>query len=137
MKTNWVLMSAKPGFLQLTPTLFLNSLHRVCCGVLHAISTDIRTEHPYFNIHSHLHLHWWSCHYCLLDKQQSAVSEDRTHSITSQITDTATATYIHTLTMTGRLVGGYECNVSNNKPSSASGVVAVVGKNYKYTDIFD
>ena len=66
----------------------------------------------------------------------SAVTEDRIHSITSQITNTTTATYTHTLTVTRWLVGEYECNVSNNKPSSSSGVVAVVGKNYKYTDIF-
>ena len=63
----------------------------------------------------------------------SAVTEDSTHNITSQVlTDPITATYTHTLTVTGRLVGEYECNVSNNKPSSASGVVAVVGKNYNH-----
>ena len=60
----------------------------------------------------------------------SAVTEDSAHNITSQITDTTTATYTHTLIMTGRLVGEYECNVSNNKPSSSSGVVAVVGTKF-------
>ena len=60
----------------------------------------------------------------------SAVTEDGAHDITSQITNATTATYTHTLTVTGRLVGEYECNVSNNKPSSSSGVVTVVGKNY-------
>ena len=64
----------------------------------------------------------------------SAVIEDSAHNITSQVlTDLENATYTHTLMVTGRLVGEYECNVSNNKPSSASGVVAVVGKNYKCT----
>ena len=58
------------------------------------------------------------------------VTEDSAHNITSQITNTTTATYTHTLTVMGRLVGEYECNVSNNKPSSASGVVAVVGTNF-------
>ena len=58
------------------------------------------------------------------------LSDDSTYSITSQVTDTETATYTHTLTVTGRLVGEYQCNVSNNKPSSSSGVVTVVGKNY-------
>ena len=57
----------------------------------------------------------------------SAVTEDSAHNITSQITDTTTATYNHTLTVTGRLVGEYECSASNNKPSSASRVLAVVG----------
>ena len=38
------------------------------------------------------------------------------------------ATYTHTLMVTGRLVGEYVCNVSNNKPSSSSGVVAVIGE---------
>ena len=61
----------------------------------------------------------------------SAVTEDRIHSITSQISNAVTATYTHTLTVTGRLVGEYVCNVSNNKPSLSSEVVAVVGKNYK------
>ena len=57
-----------------------------------------------------------------------------TDNITSQVLiDATTATYTHTLTVTGRLVGEYECNVSNNKPSSSSGMLAVVGKKYKYT----
>ena len=61
----------------------------------------------------------------------SAVTEDSAHDITSQIlTDAEMATYTHTLTVTGRLVGEYECNVSNNKPSSSSGLLVVVGKNY-------
>ena len=57
------------------------------------------------------------------------VTEDSAHNITSQITNTTTATYTHTLTVTGRLVGEYECRVSN-KRSSSSGVIAVVGKNF-------
>ena len=62
------------------------------------------------------------------------VTEDSAHHITSQIlTDAETATYTHTLRVTGRVVGEYQCNVSNNKPSSASGTLAVVGKNFKYT----
>ena len=64
----------------------------------------------------------------------SAVTEDSGHNITSQVlTDAETATYNHTLTVTGRLEGQYECTVSNNKPSSSSGTLAVVGKNDKYT----
>ena len=64
----------------------------------------------------------------------SAVTEDGNHHITSQILiDPLTATYNHTLVVTGRLVGEYQCNVSNNKPSSASEILAVVGKNFKYT----
>ena len=56
---------------------------------------------------------------------------DGVHNIASQIlTDAETATYTHTLMVTGRLVGEYECNVSNNKPSSSSGMLAVVGKIY-------
>ena len=59
------------------------------------------------------------------------VTEDGNHHITSQIlTDPLTATYTHTLTVTGRLVGEYECTVSNNKPSSSSRMLAVVGKNF-------
>ena len=63
----------------------------------------------------------------------SAVIEGSTHKITSQVlTNATTATYNHTLTVTGRLVGEYECNVSNNKPSSASRMLAVVGENCNY-----
>ena len=65
----------------------------------------------------------------------SAVTEDSAHNITSQITNTTTATYNHTLMVTGRLVGEYQCNVSNNRPSSSSGMLAVVGKNCNYTHI--
>ena len=67
-------------------------------------------------------------------RDDSAVTEDRAHNITSRVlTDAVNATYNHTLTVTGRLVGEYKCTVSNNKPSSSSGMLAVVGKNYKYT----
>ena len=59
------------------------------------------------------------------------VTEDSAHHITSQIlTDPEKATYNHILAVTGRLVGEYECTVSNNKPSSSSGMLAVVGKNF-------
>ena len=63
----------------------------------------------------------------------SAVTEDSAHHITSLIlTDLENATYTHKLMVTGRQVGEYECSVSNNKPSSASGMVTVVGKNYSF-----
>ena len=60
----------------------------------------------------------------------SAVTEDSAH-ITSQVlTDSENATYNNTLMVAGRLVGDYQCTVSNNKPSSSSGILSVVGKNY-------
>ena len=60
------------------------------------------------------------------------VTDDNAHHIMSQLlTDSETATYNHILTVTGSLVGEYECNVSNNKPSSSSRVLAVVGKSNK------
>ena len=39
-----------------------------------------------------------------------------------------TATYTHTLTVTGRLGGLYQCNVSNSKPSNAVASLMVDGK---------
>ena len=39
-----------------------------------------------------------------------------------------TATYTHTLTVTGRLGGLYQCNVSNSKPSEAVANFSVKGK---------
>ena len=55
------------------------------------------------------------------------LSDDSTYNITSQILiDAETATYKHTLAITGRLEGKYECRVSNRK-SSENGSLTVVG----------
>ena len=42
--------------------------------------------------------------------------------------DPVTAQYTHTLTVTERLGGQYQCNVSNNKPSHNSASFTVEGK---------
>ena len=39
-----------------------------------------------------------------------------------------TATYTHNLTVTGRLGGLYQCNVSNSKPSNAVANLTFYGK---------
>ena len=41
--------------------------------------------------------------------------------------DAVTATYTHTLTVTGRTEGLYRCSVSNSKPSSAAAELSVAG----------
>ena len=41
--------------------------------------------------------------------------------------DPVTAQYTHTLTVTGRLGGQYQCTVSNNKPSQDSASITVQG----------
>ena len=41
--------------------------------------------------------------------------------------DPVTAQYIHTLTVTGRLGGQYQCTVSNSKPSTATAQLTVAG----------
>ena len=41
--------------------------------------------------------------------------------------DTESAQYTHTLTVTGRQPGQYQCNVSNNKPSTATKSFTVQG----------
>ena len=57
------------------------------------------------------------------------LSDDSTYSITSQVTDSVTATYTHTLTVTGRLVGEYQCSVFNTRtPSGSSRSLTVLGK---------
>ena len=58
------------------------------------------------------------------------MTDNSNYSITSQIlVDTETATYTHTLTVTGRLVGEYECSVSNIRtPSGSTRNLTVVGK---------
>ena len=38
-----------------------------------------------------------------------------------------TAQYTHTLTVTGRLGGQYQCNVTNNKPSTATAQFTIQG----------
>ena len=57
------------------------------------------------------------------------LSDDNTYCITSQVMDAETATYTHTLTVTGRFVGEYQCSVSNIRtPSGSSRTLRVVGK---------
>ena len=46
--------------------------------------------------------------------------------------DVTTATYTHTLTVTGRLGRLYQCNVSNVKPSSDSASFRIQGTAYMY-----
>ena len=53
-------------------------------------------------------------------------SEEVTRGITV-LNNTKTAQYIHTLTVTGRLPGQYQCTVSNNKPSTANNSFTVQG----------
>ena len=51
---------------------------------------------------------------------------------TSQVTDTETATYVHTLRVTGRQVGQYKCFVSNSRtPLAAATTLQVIGKEPK------
>ena len=59
------------------------------------------------------------------------LSDDSTYSITSQVTDAETATYTHTLTVTGRLVGEYQCSVSNIRTPSGSSRSLEVGKGHQ------
>ena len=60
------------------------------------------------------------------------LSDDSTYSIVSQVTDAVTATYTHTLTVTGRLVGEYQCSVSNIRTPSGSSRSLTVGKDLKF-----
>ena len=46
---------------------------------------------------------------------------------TTVLNDTVSAQYTHTLTVTGRLGGLYQCNVSNNKPSQGTARLRVQG----------
>ena len=53
------------------------------------------------------------------------LSEEMTQTV---LDDPVTAQYTHTLTVTGRLGGQYQCTVSNNKPSEDSANFTVRGK---------
>ena len=46
----------------------------------------------------------------------------------TELDDPVTAQYTHTLTVTGRLGGQYQCNVSNNKQSTATAQLTVEGE---------
>ena len=64
-------------------------------------------------------------------RNDEMLAENSNYNITSQILIySENATYNHTLTVTGRLGGEYECNVSNGKASSSSGNITVVGEYY-------
>ena len=52
-------------------------------------------------------------------------------SSTTVLNNAMTAQYTHTLTVTGRLGGQYQCTVSNNKPSQNSANFNVQGKGGK------
>ena len=60
------------------------------------------------------------------------VENSSNYSVTSQtlLTNAEHAIYDHTLAVMGRLVGEYQCNVSNNKPSSSNRSLTVVGEYY-------
>ena len=47
------------------------------------------------------------------------------------LNNAVTAQYTHILTVTERLGGQYKCNVTNNKPSTATAHFKVQGKLYK------
>ena len=49
--------------------------------------------------------------------------------------DTESTKYTHTLTVTGRLPGQYQCTVSNNKPSTANNSFTVQGSVRIFCDI--
>ena len=60
------------------------------------------------------------------------LTDNSNNSITTQILlDAEAATYNHTLTVTGRLVGEYQCSVSNIRtPSESSRSLTVAGKEH-------
>ena len=45
-----------------------------------------------------------------------------------RVTDAASGTYTHILTVTGRRPGQYECSLTNNRPSIETGSLTVEGK---------
>ena len=56
--------------------------------------------------------------------------EDVSGEMQSVLSDPSDSSYIHTLTVTGRLGGLYQCTVANNKPSQAEKSYFVQGVNY-------
>ena len=58
-------------------------------------------------------------------RDSTTVTQGTTQTV---LNDPETAQYTHTLTVTGRLEGIYNCSISNNKPSSASAALVVSSK---------
>ena len=56
------------------------------------------------------------------------LSDDNTYSITSEVTDGTTSTYTHTVRVTGRLLGEYQCNVFSIRTPSGIARSLTVGK---------
>ena len=54
---------------------------------------------------------------------------------TTVLDDAETAQYIHTLTVTGRLGGLYQCTVENAKPSLVSASLFIQGRIEKHNDV--
>ena len=112
-----------------SPTSYINFLQRECCGFLHTISADIRADAttPTFTLTCTstggpvTTVSW--------RRDGEILNDNSNYSISSQVlTDAETATYSHTLRVTGRPFGEYECNVSNRKPSSSSETLVLEGK---------
>ena len=65
-------------------------------------------------------------------RDNNTVTANSNRIITSQVTDTVAATYVHTLRVTGRQVGPYKCFVSNSRtPLAAATTLQVTGKEPK------
>ena len=61
------------------------------------------------------------------------LSDDSTYNLTSELTDGTTATYTHTVTVTGRLLGEYQCSVSNIRIPSGITRSLTVGKRLDFS----
>jgi len=64
-------------------------------------------------------------------RDHRTVTTDCSHIISSRVTDTVAATYVHTLRVTGRQEGSYSCYVYNSRTSPAATTLQVAGKEPK------
>ena len=108
---------------------FLNSIGQVTIAgeIIFQLNTDPATDPPVFTLTCTstggpaTTVSW--------RRNGTMLSDDSNHDIMSQVTDPVTATYTNTLTVTGRLAGQYQCNVSNSRtPSGSTRSITVVGK---------
>ena len=93
------------------------------------LDTDLATDPPVFTLTSTSiggppSTVSWS-------RDGAPLSDNSTYTIASRVINGTTATYAHTLTVTGRLEGEYEFNVSNIRtPSGSARSLTVVGKQF-------
>ena len=119
---NSVFFLVLKSLMLLLPSLFFNNAGDVTMpgGMTFTVNADLNEESPQFTL---------TC--TSTGGPATTVTWTRDSETVSGgmtvLDDPVTAQYTHNLTVTGRLGGEYQCNVSNSKPSTGTSNFAVQG----------